>query len=239
MTRFLAAYKREFRVYLYSSHGWIPGIIMLVVPVMNQFRFGAFMQTGIMDLSRLSSSWIAVLSLTVPALTMRSFSEEYRTGADLLLRTLPLSPSVTVLSKATAVLSFIVVFLLLDLVVPLSMSLMGTVEAGLILVRFTGLIMVSMVLVALGVCVSSMTDSQIVALMCSIVFFSVLSYADSVGGALGVDGTIVRLARQISLDYRHAPFVQGLVDGNAILYFFGMTAVLLRVAVHGYVSRGY
>lgn len=239
MTQFMAAFHREFRVYVHSVHGWVPALCMLFVPALNQFRFGLFVQAGVLDLSRLYGSWLAVLSLVVPALTMRVCAEENRTGVDLLLRTLPVSSSFIILVKALAVYAFVSVFILIDLMIPLSLTLMGEVSFGLTLSRSLGLFMVSLVLVSLGVFVSALTRSQLVALLGSLFLFALISYADSLVQMAGLPSEVVNLSRQFSLEYRFSPFVQGMVDGNALFYFVGLSAVLLRMAVHAYESRRY
>jgi ABC-2 type transport system permease protein len=141
--------------------------------------------------------------------------------------------------KALAVYAFVSVFILIDLMIPLSLTLLGDVSFGLTLSRTLGLFMVSMVLVSLGVFVSALTRSQLVALLGSLFLFALISYADSIGQMLGLPLEVVNLSRRFSLEYRFSPFVQGMVDGNALFYFAGLSAVLLRMAVHAYESRRY
>ncbi|MFP4509037.1 MAG: ABC transporter permease [Spirochaetota bacterium] len=239
MTRFMAAFRREFRVYVHSVHGWVAALCMLFIPAINQFRFGLFVEAEVLDLSRLYGSWLAVLSLVVPALTMRVCSEEKKTGIDLLLRTLPVSSSFIILVKALAVYAFVSVFILIDTLIPLSLSLMGDVPFGLTVSQTLGLFTVSAVLVSLGVFVSSLTRSQLVALLGSLFLFALLSYADSLVQMAGLPSELIRVSRQFSLEYRFTPFIQGMIDGNALFYFAGLSAVLLRMAVHAYESRRY
>lgn len=239
MKRFLALYRREFRIYLYSAHGWVAGLVMLFVPVLNVFRFGMFMQAGLLDLSRLSMSWLAVLSFMIPALTMRVFSEEQKTGIDVLLRTLPVSPTAIVLAKMSAVLTFISMFLLVDLLVPLSLSRMGDISLGLLISHVTGLLLVSCVLVSIGVFVSSLSRSQILSLIGSLIIFTLLAYFDSFAVFLGMPAPVADFSRRVSLEYRFTPFVHGMIDGGAVLYFLGVSAIFVRTTVHSYASRRY
>ena len=114
-----------------------------------------------------------VLLLILPAVTMRSFAEEFRQRTIELLLTSPVSTAEIVLGKYLGTMGFVVVLLGLSLHYPLALSQWGDPDPGVIGGAWLGMLLMSGMLVALGVMFSSLTSNQVVAL--------VLSFAASFG----------------------------------------------------------
>lgn len=156
-----AIYKREVSSYFNSMIGWIFVAVLTVFIGIYFFAYNLFQGYPYFSLSLGSSLFIFMV--VVPILTMRSMADERHTKTDQLLLTAPVSVTAVVLGKYFAMLTVFAVPVAIACLCPLIIALNGTAfllaDYGAILAFF----LLGAVEIAVGMLISSLTESQIIA----------------------------------------------------------------------------
>jgi ABC-2 type transport system permease protein len=172
-----------------------------------------------------------LLLLTVPVLTMRSFSEESRTGTLELLQAVPVRARPLVIGKWLAAWVTALLVLAPALLFALLLEWWGDPDAGPVVAGFVGLALLTGTLAALGVLMSSMTSSQPVAAMLA-VFAELLLWFSHVGSESLSTGSLLA---HFSLSERLRTFAGGGID-TADIGFFSAVAMAALVLAGGVVD---
>jgi len=169
-----------------------------------------------------------LLLFFVPILTMRSFAGEREQKTLPLLLAAPISTAAIVVGKFAVLLTAISLFLTVQLVFPISLGTVATLELTPAIVGVFGLILLSSLYVAIGVALSAFCESQTVAgvLTFLALFFlhSVDAFSPEFGGKLA---TVVRL---FSPTTHLESLLQGVLKSSALFFFIGLSSLLLVVA---------
>ncbi len=166
-----------------------------------------------------------VLVILVPAITMRSFAEEKRSGTYELLLTAPVRTGEVVAGKFIAAAVLILVMVVLAAIFPLILVLFGNPEIGVMASGYLGLIFLGLAFVAVGLFTSSVTQNQIIAaISCfgALLLLYVISWPAETGG-----GTWSGFLRYLSLPEHFATMVRGIISTKDIVYFLSVIAVAL------------
>lgn len=180
--------------------------------------------------------WSAMfLMLLVPAITMRLFAEEKRTGSLELLATLPITEGQMVLGKYLAALTLTLVALGLTLSYPLTISQLGDLDWGPVAGGYVGLAAMAAAYTAIGTAASSVTNNQIVAFLLSMC----LCLVPYVMGFFlhTVPAEILPLVQYLSFDYHFSSLSRGVLDTRNLLFYGGVVALFLHVAVFSLEQR--
>jgi ABC-2 type transport system permease protein len=227
-----ALVSKEIRGFLGTLIGQITITVFLLLTGLFTWVFpGNILDTGYADLVPLFSVVPWVLLFLVPAVTMRSFSEERRTGTMELLLTRPISELRIVLAKYAAALLLTTTALLPtlfywwsvgDLAVP-----RWNLDGGGILGSYIGLFLLASCFTAIGIFASALSESQVVAFLiaaflCFILLsgFSMLASFDAFGAW---EGPIKSLGMQSHYD----SLSRGVVDLRDVLWFLGVDAIFI------------
>ena len=177
----------------------------------------------------------ACLLLLVPAITMRTLSDEWRSGTWAVLGALPLGPSEIVVGKWLGAVGFVGVALALTLPWPIALFVLGDPDPGPIVLGYLGLWLGAGALAAVGVAASSLTESQVVAFLATLALGLVPWL---VGQALPlVPAGAVSTVRQLTFDHHYGNLARGVLDTRSLVAFAAAIAVGLRVAVHAIERR--
>jgi len=169
----------------------------------------------------------------VPAITMRSFSDEKRTGTIEILFTHPVTDFQLVLAKFLAGLALVVFSLLPALLWFLSVYLLGnpvgSIDVGATWGSFIGLFFLAAIYVAIGIFASSLTDNQIVsfilAMAISFVFYLGLDFISS----SGVPYLFGQILSWFSINTHYLSISRGVIDLSDMVYFAGMALFFLYI----------
>ena len=230
-----AVFRRELSSYFDSPLAYIviPAFLILVGAFSLYFQdlFGS----GVVSM-RGVFFWCAVwFLLLIPAVTMRSFAEERRSGSLELLATMPLSEAQIVLGKYLASVMVMSVALLLTLTYPITLAFLGSLDPGPVVGGYIGLLLLGMSFCAIGTAVSAFTSNQIVAFLVALVICT-LPFAS--GFALSqVPPSILPLVQYISFETHFNNLARGVIDSRNIVYYGTVTAVFLHLAVFGLERR--
>src|SRR5271167_3602099 len=167
-----------------------------------------------------------VLVLLVPAITMRSFAEEKRTGTYELLLTAPIRTGEIVAGKFIAAAAFMLIMIALAGIFPLILVAFGNPEVAVMLSGYIGLALLSVAFISIGLFTSSLTQNQIIA---AITCFGVLLmlYVISWPAQEGSGSVMSELLRYLSLPDHFAQMVTGIIDTKDIVYFLSLIFVAL------------
>ena len=235
MRTVLAIYRRELASSFNSPLAYIVVPVFLVLVGLFALYLNDIFATGLATM-RVVFFWCAMfLLLLVPAVTMRLFAEEKRTGSLELLVTMPVTEAQVVLGKYLAALTLILVALLLTLGYPLVLGSMADLDWGPVMGGYLGLALLAAAYTAIGTAASSLTSNQIVAFLVA-VSLCLIPYV--VGLFLtAVPAGILPLVQYLSFDYHFTSLARGVVDTRNVVFNLSVAALFLHVAVFSLEQR--
>jgi len=221
-----ALYKKEARAFFATPAAYIVSVVFLLITgylfasplfIIGQASLESF--TGLAPL---------LLTFFVPAVTMRLFSEEHKSGTLELLLTLPARDRELVLSKFLAALSVVWSTLTLTLAYPAAVGALGGLDGGAVLGTYLALGFSTALMAAIGLFASAMTRNQIVAF---IIAFLACFFLYAVGKleTLAPEG-LAPLAHFIGLDSHFDSMARGVLDTRDLLYYASGTGLFLHLA---------
>jgi ABC-2 type transport system permease protein len=182
-----------------------------------------------LDTFFMMAPWIFLF--LVPAVTMRSFAEENRSGTLELLFTRPLTDIQIVLGKYFAGLLLVLVSLVPTLVYVLSVWMLGNppgnLDLGGVWGSYIGLFFLALVYVAIGIFSSSLTDNPIVAFIVAVLLSFVLYIGFDFLSSMDTFQQVNFLVIKIGINEHYKSMSRGVIDSRDILYFLGVIALFL------------
>lgn len=230
--RMLALILKEIRGFLGSLIGHIVVVVFLLLTGLFLWVFpGNILDSGYADLGPLFVLAPWVFLFLVPAVTMRSFSEEKRTGTIEFLLTKPLTELQIVLAKYIAALLLVLFALLPTLIYWYTLNELavpkGNLDTGGILGSYLGLIFLGGVFAAIGIFASALTDSQIVAFLIAVFLSFFLYQGFDLIASFEAFGALEGTIKAIGIQDHYASMSRGVVDLRDVLYFLGTITILL------------
>ena len=177
-----------------------------------------------------------VLTIIIPAISMRTISEEYRSGTIEGLMTAPVSETQMVLGKYLASLLFYVVMIAGTLVYVVLMEIFGNPDWSASLAAYLGLLLLGMSFTAFSVFASSLSRNQVVAWMLGAI--PLLLFA-CFGHFLvrSVEGWLRQVLQQVNVMGRFGEFTRGQIDTGGVVFFLATTALFLFLTIKVVESR--
>ena len=172
----------------------------------------------------------------IPAITMRQFAEERRTGTIELLLTKNVNERQVVLGKFLA--SFLIVAIALAFTLPfyISVSMLGDVDHGAILMGYFGLLLLSAAYISIGLFASSLTNNQIVAFLLALfigIFFHFLFEIM----AASTTGWLANLLQMLSVSAHFDSIARGVVDSKDLVFFLSVVVLGLLLAEYNLINK--
>jgi ABC-2 type transport system permease protein len=234
MSPMLIIAKREFRSYFDSPLAYV--VICLSFLVLGAFFFlvgGGFWQIDRATVSRMFElAPLGLAFLVVPVITMRLIAEEKRSGTLEMLITLPVKDSDVILGKYLGALGMLMVLVLATAAYPLVMFWkpwnLGPLDSGPVLAGYLGLTLFCATAAAIGLLLSSLTESQSIAFFLTVFTLIVLWFTGSL--ARWVGGTTGNVLNFIAFDSRLSGFSRGLIDSRDVVFFLSVTITCLVVS---------
>ena len=170
-------FKREFASYFSTPLASVFIVIFLVLAGVFTFYLVNFYERGQADLMPFFNFHPWLYLFLVPAISMRLWSEERKSGSIELLMTLPITKLDAVVGKFTAAWCFIGLALLLTIPMWISVNYLGDPDNGVIFASYLGSWLMAGSFLAIGSCMSALTKSQVIAFILSVVicFLFILS----------------------------------------------------------------
>ncbi|MEJ1238505.1 gliding motility-associated ABC transporter permease subunit GldF [Chryseolinea sp. T2] len=231
----LQIFSKEFNSFLNSLIAYVVvGVFLLAIGLlMWVFPDSSVLDYGYADMSTLFSLGPYVFVFLIPAITMRSFSEEKKGGTMELLFTKPLTDLDIIAGKFLACFALVLLALLPTLVYYYSLYTLGNPKGNLdtpgVIGSYIGLAMLAAAFCAIGVMASSLSANQIVAFILG-AFLCYLTFAafDALS-ALDVWGTRALTVKQLGLLFHYDSMSRGLIDSRDLVYFGSVIFLALSV----------
>ena len=232
----LAIYTKEMRTYFTTPLGYVFIAVFLAVSGFV-FAFSTF-QTKTSDVSGYFQLMIFGYIVIIPLLTMRSFAEERRTRTEQLLMTSPVTIPAMVFAKFLAAFTMFAGTVLLSCVYYLPLCGYGEPNVGRAVGCLIAMLLLGMCFIAVGVFVSTLTESTVTASIGTMAILLVFVVAAIFNNL--IDSYVIRsVLSWISVYSRYVNFTYGIFDIAAAVYYVSITAVFLFLAIRVYERRRY
>lgn len=226
-----ALFRRELQSYFATPVAYVFIVIFLVLMGTFTFYLGGFYERGQADLSAFFNYHPWLYLFLVPAIAMRLWAEERKTGSVELLMTLPVTPWQAVLGKYLAAWAFTGIALALTFPIWITVNYLGNPDNGAIMAAYVGSFLMAGGFLAIGSCLSATTKNQVIAFVLTVVacFGFLLS-----GFPLVLDlfsawapQTIVDGIASLSFLTHFSNISKGVIDFRDLVYFALVIAVFL------------
>jgi ABC-2 type transport system permease protein len=230
----IALLSKEIRSFLSSLIGYVViGVFLLIVGLFMWVFPGELnvIDYGFATLDTLFYVAPWVFMFLIPAITMRLFAEEKRTGTIELLLTKPITDIQIILAKYFAGLILVIIALLPTLIYFVSVvqlgNPVGNVDSGGTWGSYIGLLLLGASYVAIGIFASSITSNQIVsflvaAMLCFFMFFGFEGI-----GSFNLFGKYDYIVLSMGLSDHYLSMSRGLIDTRDVIYFVIVSALFL------------
>jgi len=219
---------------------FLVGVLFFLIPHVGNAFMGSFWELDRASMDQLFLYLPPLMCLfVVPAVTMRTIAAERGSGTLELLITMPVRDSDVILGKFIASLSVVLVLLAATLLYPIAMFFwpwnLGPLDWPTLWAGYLGCLLFSSAAVAVGMMLSSLTESDVIAFFMTSATLSVL-YAIGWMAAL-IPGVLGDAVEFLSFQTRYQSFARGLVDTRAVLYFLSVATVCILVSFRALESR--
>jgi len=164
-----AIFRRELKSYFATPVAYVFIVIFLVLMGTFTFYLGNFYERGQADLRPFFNFHPWLYLFLVPAISMRLWAEERKSGSIELLMTLPVTPWQAVLGKYFAAWAFTAIALVLTFPIWITVNYLGEPDNGAIFTGYIGSLLMAGGFLAIGACVSAFTRNQVIAFVISVV----------------------------------------------------------------------
>jgi ABC-2 type transport system permease protein len=234
---------KEWKQFFTSLTGYIAlclflllmGLLLFVFPDTSILVMGYATLAGFFNLA----PWL--LLFMIPTITMRSFSEEYKSGTFELLKTLPIRPVVLVYGKYLGALLVVLCLLLPTLLYGVaveSLSALGGIDMGATAGSYLGLFLLGAVFVAVGICVSSFTNNTVVAFIgAAFVCYLLFAGFEAVSKLSFLEGKLGYFIEVLGIKFHYKSMSRGVIRIDDIIYFLAVTYTCLYITKQNIIKR--
>jgi len=230
----LSLLKKEIRGFFSSLTGYIVIILFLLITSLFLWVFPGemnIMDSGYATLEPLFFIAPWVFLFLVPAITMRMFAEERKSGTLDLLLTRPLTEMQVILAKYLASLLLVLLSLTPTLIFYISVYFLGNppgnLDTGGIWGSYIGLFFLAAVYASIGLFASSFTENQIIAFLISVVLCFLLYAGFDMLSGLPALHKIESLIVYLGINDHYKSLSRGVIDTTDIIYYLGIIGLFL------------
>lgn len=231
MNAMLAVLRRELAGYFATPVAYVFIVVFLFTAGIFTFYLGQFFERGQADLKAffLFHPWLYLFFL--PALAMRLWAEERKSGTVELLLTLPIPLWAAVLGKFLAAWAFAAIALGLTFPLWITVNWLGSPDNGVILAGYVGSLLMAGAYLAIGSCLSAVTKNQVIAFVLSVLVCFIFTVAGAPMVLNFFQGWAPRLIvdtiASFSFLSHFNAITEGVIDLRDLVFFLSLTAVWL------------
>src|SRR5690349_1601484 len=228
MSGVITVFKRELKSYFATPVAYVFIVIFLILSGAFTFYLGNFYERGQADLQPFFNFHTILYLFLVPAVSMRLWAEERKSGTIELLLTLPVTMWQAVFGKFLAAWVFIGIALALTFPIWITVNYLGSPDNGAIFASYIGSFLMAGAFLAIGSCISATTRNQVVAFILTVVVCFVLMMAGypivlDVFSSFAPQGVVDSIA-SLSFLTHFASISKGVFDLRDLVYFVLMIA---------------
>lgn len=235
MTALWSIFKREFAAYFSTPLAYVFIVIFLFAMGAFTFYIGHFYENGVADLSIFFGYHPWLYLFLVPAIAMRLWAEERRSGTMELLLTLPVPVWAAVLGKYLAAWAFTGVALLLTFPIWVTVNFLGNPDNGVIFASYIGSLLMAGGYLAIGACISALTRNQVIAFVVTVVVCFLFTIS---GAPLVIDVfrawaplVLVNAVSSFSMLSHFAAITTGVIDLRDVIFYLSLIGLFLAANV--------
>jgi ABC-2 type transport system permease protein len=230
----LTLFVKEINGFLNSLIGYIVMIVFLLMTGLFLWVFP--LEFNVLDFGYASLDGLFIIApfvflFLIPAITMRSFADEKKTGTIELLMTQPLTDLQVILAKYFAGVTLVMISLLPTLVYYFSVYRLGlppgNLDSGSIWGSYIGLFFLGASFVAIGIFASSLTDNQIVSFILAVFISFFLYMGFEFIYTFLFSGKAGLIIQSLGLNAHYSSMSRGVIDTRDLVYFISVTAVFI------------
>jgi len=229
--------KKDIRQFFSNLTGYIAIILFLLINGMFLFvlQDSSILEYGYASLDKFFELAPWIFLFLVPAISMRSFSDEFKTGTFEILQTKPLSSWQIVFGKYMSILIiifFVIIPTCIYIITIKSLSATGTIDSGGITGSYIGLVLLSAAFAAISICCSSFTTNAIVSFLlsafaCLMLYFGFNGLSKLPIFIGGADYYI----EMLGIDFHYKSISRGVLDSRDLIYFISVVCFSLLVTI--------
>ena len=231
-----AVLKREIRSYFTSPIGYV--CIAVLLSLFGYWYYIVMLSGSSANITYVYSYMFSYCMMVIPILTMRTISDDQKNKTDQALLTAPVSVMGIVIGKFLA--AFFVYFIALTgtLIPCVVISFFGAPNWSEILGNYVGSLLYGGAMISIGVFISSLTVSQIIAAIGTFAVSILLVIIGQISSSFS--GTwIADVVKWISFESRYSPFTQGQFNLSSVVYFISVMAIFVFFTTRKIESRRY
>jgi ABC-2 type transport system permease protein len=235
MNALKAVFRREFAAYFATPIAFVFLVIFLFSMGVFTFYVGHFYDSGVADLSLFFNYHPWLYLFLLPALAMRLWAEEKRSGSIELLLTLPVPVWATVLGKFLAAWVFAGLALALTFPIWITVNYLGHPDNGVILASYVGSFLMAGGYLSIGAAISAATSNQVIAFVVSVVVCFLFTVA---GAPVVIDAfqgwapvTLVDAVSSFSFLTHFSAITEGVIDLRDVVFFASLITLFLGANV--------
>ena len=222
-----AVLRREFSSFFKSPIGYV---YLAVYYLIAGFYFWMLMMSQSTQIGMLFSSLFLFSCILIPILTMKLFSDEKKQKTDQLLLTSPVSLSGLVYGKFFATFFVYAIGVACTVVFVLVMAAFGQIDWMVFIGNFLGILLLGAAMIAIGELISSVTESQIIAVILSLIVTVILMMMDTLLSLFG-NAFLNKIAGALSITQRYEEFTSGLLDISNVIFFVSIAVIANFITV--------
>ena len=225
--------KRELGAYFSTPLAYVFIVIFLALSGALTFFMGAFFERGQADLNSFFSFHPWLYLFLIPAISMRLWAEERKTGTVELLLTLPIQTWVIVIGKFIAAWAFIAIALFLTFPLWITVNYLGSPDNGVIFASYMGSLVMAGGYLAIGSCISAATKNQVIAFILTAVvcFLFLMSGVELVQSFFQgwAPAFVLEALGSMSFLTHFNTIIRGVIDMRDVVFFSSIIGVFLYV----------
>ena len=231
MRNILIIAKRELGAYFGTPLAYVFAVIFVALTGAFTFYFGNFFENGQANLAAffLYHPWLYLI--LVPAIAMRLWAEERKSGTIELLMTLPVTTWEAILGKFLAAWAFVGVALILTFPIWLTVNHLGDPDNGVILASYIGSFLMAGCFLAIGSAISALSKNQVIAFIvaAALCFLFVMSGVEIVQNTakLFLPDFLVQALSSLSFLTHFDKVARGVLDVPSLFFYVSMIAFFL------------
>ncbi|MDP6963102.1 MAG: ABC transporter permease [Planctomycetota bacterium] len=236
--RSLVIARREFMAYFESPIGYFVVALFPALAAALFFLVGdLFFSYNEASLRHFFANMPILTVIVVPAIAMRTWSEELRSGTIERLSTLPFSLGQMVVGKFLGVWAVFIFALICTLLVPITVDLLGDLDWGPVIAAYLGTTLMAGAALAVCCFFSATTTNQIVAWLLGACVLLVFNLIHLIASAAFVPRLISELVLQLDFSQHYASLSRGVIDLGAVVYFTSIAVFFLAANAASLMAR--
>lgn len=216
-------FRRELAAYFATPVAFVFIVIFLALAGLFTFFLGNFYEAGQATLDAFFGFHPWLYLFLVPAISMRLWAEERKTGSIELLMTLPVTMTEAVVGKFLAAWCFCGIALVLTFPIWITVNYLGSPDNGVIFAAYLGSLLMAGAFLAIGACLSAATRNQVIAFVLTVVvyFLFLVSGMPMVLSAFSswAPAALTDAIASLSFMTQFSSLSRGVIDLRAVLYF--------------------